>query len=179
MLFDDPTAPQRKDLTASVFEITEVTDDISGLTDSQKFILDYFNSKTNKKRLITRSDLNPTELVKFLPNVALFDISYDEQGNLSNVIARLLGTAVSDFYGDLSGASVYSDAVKNASPDLQDRLLAQVNAVLKYKNAVTTLASASLESRTNIRIITLAIPMSTNGADIDKVFIYLEVEANQ
>lgn len=179
MLLDDPTAPNRQDLTASVFKVTEVTDDTSDLTDNQNFILDYFNSKTNKKRLITRSDLNPTELVKFLPNIALFDISYDEQGGLSNVIARLLGTAISDFYGDLTGASVFSDVVKNASPDLQDRLLAQIKAALKYKNAVTTLASASLESRTNIRIITLTIPMSTNGADIDKVFMYLEVEANQ
>ena len=179
MLLDDPTAPHRQDLTASVFKVTEVTDDTSSLTDNQNYILDYFNSKTNKKRLITRSDLNPIELVKFLPNIALFDISYDEQGKLSNVIARLLGTAISDFYGDLTGASVFSDVVKNASPDLQDRLLAQVTAALEYKNAVTTLASASIESRTNIRIITLAIPMSSDGADIDKIFIYLEIEANQ
>lgn len=179
MLLDDPTAPHRNDLSASIFEITEVTEDTSGLSDGQKYLLDYFNSKTKQKRLIKRADLNPVELVKYIPNIALYDISYDEQGELDNIIARLLGTAISDFYGNFTGVSVFSDVIKNASPDLQDRLLAQIKAALKYKNAITTLASASIESRTNIRIITLVIPMSTNGTDIDKVFMYLEVESSQ
>lgn len=178
MLLDDPRTPHRNDLSASVFEITEVTDDTSDLTEGQKYLLDYFNSKTKQKRLIKRADLNPVELVKYIPNIALYDVSYDENGELNNIIARLLGTAISDFYGDLTGASVFSDVVKNASPDLQDRLLAQIKAALKHKNAITTIASASIESRTNIRILTLVIPMSTNGTDIDKIFQYLEVEAN-
>lgn len=179
MLLDDPTAPHREDLTASVFEVTEVTADTSELTNGQKFILDYFNAKTKQKRLIKRADLNPVELVKYIPNIALFDLSYDEQGKISNVIARLLGTAISDFYGDLTGASVFSDVVKNTSPDLQDRLMAQVQAAVKYRNAVTTLAAPSLANTTNIRIITLAIPMSTNDVDIDKIFMYIEVEASR
>lgn len=179
MLLDDPSSLSRRDLKNSLFEIREVTDDIKGLTEGQQFILNYFNAKSDRKRLVSRSDLNPVEIVKYLPNIALFDVEYDEQGNLSNIISRLLGTAISDFYGEFTGVSVHSDVIKNASPNLQDRLIAQVQAAIKHRNAVSTLASASIESKLGIRIITLTLPMSQNNSDIDKIFMYLEVETSQ
>ena len=178
MLLDDPTAPHRDDLKKSIFEITEVTEDICTLTESQKFILNYFKTKTEGKRLVCRADLNPVEMVKYIPNIALFDLEYDEQGNLSDIISRLLGTAISDFYGELTGISVFSDRVKDASPDLPDRLLAQVQAAIKHRNAITTVASASFENSTDIRILTLVLPMSHNNSDLDKIFMYLEVASS-
>lgn len=179
MLLDDPTALSRDDLKNSLFEIRELTDDIKGLTEGQQFILNYFNAKTGRKRLVSRSDLNPMEMVKYLPNIALFDVEFDEQGNLSNIIPRLLGTAISDFYGEFTGVSVHSDVIKNASPNLQDRLTAQVQAAINHRDAVSTLASASIESKMGIRISTLVIPMSQNNSDIDKIFLFLEVDTRQ
>lgn len=175
MLLNDPSKPSRADLKNPYFEITAVTDDRTSLTDSQTFILDYFKAKTEGQRLINRSDVLPAELVKYLPNIALIDLEYDEQGNLSNFVARLMGTLIADFYGDFTGASVHSDIVKNSAPGVQDRLFAQVRAAIEHRNGITAKASASFENSSGLRINTVFIPMSPNNRDIDMVFIYVEV----
>ncbi len=179
MLLDDPTAPHRIDLKTSTFDVKEVTDASVELSEAQKSILAYFHDKTEGKRLVCRSDLKPNEMVKYLPNVALYDIEYDDRGEVSDVICRLFGTVLAGFYGEFTGLSVHSEIVKNASPDLQYRLLLQVNAAVNYRNAVTSVATASFGCIAGMRIFTLTIPMATNDSDIDKIFMYIEVETKK
>lgn len=178
MLLNDPSKPSRGDLKNPLFEITAVTDDRTRLSDSQTFILDYIKAKTEGDRLLNRSDVVPAELVKYLPNIALIDLEYDEQGNLSNFIGRLIGTAIADFYGDFTGASVHSDIVKNSAPGVHDRLFAQVRAAMEHRNGITAKASAPFENRPGLRINTIFVPMSPNNRDINMVFIYVEVHSN-
>lgn len=178
MLLNDPSKPSRTDLKNPFFEITAVTDDRTHLSDSQKFILDYFAAKTEGKRFINRSELVPAELIKYLPNVGLIDLEYDEQGNLTNFIGRLIGTAIADFYGDFTGVSVHSDIIKNSAPGVQDRLFAQVNAAIEHRNGITAKASASFKNSSGLHINTLFIPMSSNNCDVDMVFFYVEVHSN-
>ena len=178
MLLDAHTALSRGDLENSFFEIRELDENISDLSASQKFIHHYFMSKTKGERLASRSDLVPSELTRYLPSIALFDLVYDDDGNLIDVVSRLLGTAISNFYGEFTGLSVNSKVVKDAVPNLHIRLTAQIKAAIDCRNAVVTIASSPDKDRLGIRINTMVIPLSSNGKDIEKAFLYLEVDSN-
>ncbi len=161
------------------YEIIAVEDDHSRLTENQGFLVSFFDGKTGGDRLACRNDLNPAEIINFLPYVSLFELSLDEQATVKDIKCRLFGTGLVDFYGEWTGKTIRnndsSDALKNIHPNTHDRLIGMINKMIRVKKPVTLYSEQVSEDRSYWQIRNLAIPFAKNGHDIDMLFMYTEL----
>lgn len=169
----DPESPEYEDVKA-LGHTMDIVNDLEKLTANQKDLVEYFEDRTSGKRFACRSDLNPMEIVKYIPNVILFDLVYDEQGGIDDVIFRLFGTQVANFYGDRTGQSIKDEDFQKTYPESNLRLLKEINFILETKKSITTVTKHYSKVRPYVNINTLKIPFSENGTDIDKIFMYFE-----
>lgn len=100
---DESGAPRRKELDLKAYKSCAVADDYSGLTTDQRFLLEFFDGKTEGKRFPRRDDFKPEELIKYLPYISLLDLAVNESGGLKDAKVRLFGTALAHFYGEWTG----------------------------------------------------------------------------
>ena len=165
--------PVYQDVEALGHKINPV-EDLADLTKAQKALVEYFEKKTAGKRLANRADLNPVEIVKYIPNVILFDLVYDDKGEVEDVIFRLFGTEVASFYGDWTGKSLKGDELQITHPESNLRLMKEINFILDSKKSITTLSKHYSKDRPFVQIDTLKIPFSQNGNVIDMIFMFFE-----
>lgn len=157
------------------FEVTnlELTDvkDIGDLTsEPQKIIYQYFNDKTEGKRLARKDDINPAELTKFLPFSVVSDILRNDEGEIYDLWFRLLGTAVAEFYGERTGENL-SDYV---DPQAVERVLTAVKTFCKTRRPLLYVSDhEQVFRKLNIKIF--FIPLSSDGEEIDKLFCMFEI----
>ena len=169
----NPDMPVYQDVEALGHEIIPV-EDVADLTKAQRVLVEYFKKKTAGKRFANRTDLNPMEIVKYIPNVILFDLVYDAKGAVEDVNFRLFGTEVSDFYGDWTGKSLKGDGLNETHPESNLRLLKEINFILDTNKSITTVTKHYSKDRPFIQIDTLKIPFSQDGDTIDMIFMFFE-----
>ena len=167
----NPDTPIYKNVEALGHEITSV-EDVADLTKAQRVLVEYFEKKTAGKRFANRADLNPMEIVKYIPNVILFDLVYDDKGAVEDVNFRLFGTEVANFYGDWTGKSISNEDFQNTYPESNLRLLKEINFILDSKKSITTVSKHYSKDRPFIQINTLKIPFSQDGDTIDMIFMF-------
>lgn len=175
-LSDEPYISHRKNLKLIENKVTLLTSDHSELSTKQKFLVDYFESKTAGKRLACRADLEPAEIVPYLPNVILFDLIV-ENNMLVDAIVRLVGTGAADFYGEYTGHSINSDFFKESLAEASERFSSEARVMLKERSSLTTITEQLCDDMPHIQIRTLKVPFSEDGVDIDMIFMYLEVSS--
>ena len=73
----NPDMPAYQDVEALGHKISPVEGHVD-LTKAQRVLVEYFEKKTDGKRFANRADLNPMEIVKYIPNVILFGLIYDQ-----------------------------------------------------------------------------------------------------
>ncbi len=174
-LSDEPYISHRQNLKLVGYECTVIKDDHSSLTKDQKCLVDYFAKRTQGKRLANRQDLNPAEIVSYLPNVILFDLKMDENKKITDVIVRLVGTAAADFYGEYTGYSLFDDIFDKSVTEARDRLVSEAEIIVGERLPMTTFTEQRVADGPNVQLNTLKIPFAANGKDIDMLFMYLEV----
>lgn len=168
-----PDMPVYQDVEALGHKITPVEGHVD-LTRAQRVLVEYFEKKTAGKRFANRADLNPMEIVKYIPNVVLFDLVYDDKGEIDDVVFRLLGTKVASFYGDWTGKSLKGDELQATHPESNLRLLKEIDFILDTRKSITTVSKHYSKDRPFIQIDTLKIPFSQSGNAIDKIFMFFE-----
>ena len=173
-LYYDPNSPSYKDVESLGHEIKRV-ENYDDLSEGQRAIVEYFDGKTQGKRLSRRSDLNPMDMPRYLPNIVLFDLAYDEQGVVVDVTVRVLGTGITEFYGDWTGKSVTSPEFQQAYPESSMRLLKEINHILYTKESITSVTKQFSKARPYVNVNTLKIPFSGNGTDIDMILMFFEL----
>ncbi len=169
----NPDMPAYQDVEALGHKISPVEDHVD-LTKAQRVLVEYFEKKTDGKRFANRADLNPMEIVKYIPNVILFGLIYDDEGQVDDVVFRLFGTAVADFYGDWTGKSLKGDGLNETHPESNLRLLKEINFILDTRKSITTVSKHYSKDRPFIQIDTLKIPFSQDGDTIDMIFMFFE-----
>ncbi len=178
-LLDGSGVPRRSELNLNGFEMSVVADDHSSLTVNQKFLVEFFESKTDGKRLANRNDFEPEEIIKYLPYVTIFDLDVNDRGEINDIKVRLFGTALSDFYGEWTGrylkADDRKDSLKLTHPKTYKRIFAMTALLLIKRKAVSLFSDQVSAERSYWKIRNLAIPFSRNGTDIDMLFMYTEL----
>jgi hypothetical protein len=145
--------------------------DNAALTDAQRFMLDYFEAKTGRARLANRADLVPADLVPYLPHLALLDLIRDANGNFIDFRGRLVGTAVAEFYGDLTNKGL--DAI--APKETRDRLIAAVETIDEVRKPLATYSERKTGTGSKVGVHVLFLPLSSDGVIIDKLFLFFEM----
>lgn len=178
-LLDGSGVPRRSDLTLNGFEMSVVADDLSGLSDDQKFLVEFFEKKTGGDRFACREDFDPIEIIKYLPYVTIFELDVNDKGKINDIKVRLFGTALSDFYGEWTGRYLKADEPENSlklvHPKTYNRIFAMTKLVLKKKKPVSLYSDQVSADRSYWKIKNLAIPFSTSGTEIDMLFMYTEL----
>ncbi len=178
-LLNKSGAPSRGDLNLNSFEMSVVADDHSGLTDGQRFLVDFFEGKTGGKRFACRDDLDPAEIIKYLPYITIFELDINDEGMVNDLKVRLFGTAMSDFYGEWTGRVVKNDigadSLKQTFPDSFNRILAMTSFLLEKRMPIILESEQVSDDRPYWQVKNLAIPFSQSGSDIDMMFMYVEL----
>ncbi|MBL4837067.1 MAG: PAS domain-containing protein [Kordiimonadaceae bacterium] len=149
------------------------TDDIRKNERDFDTILSYFEQKTEGKRIAKRADLVPSELTIWLPNICILEPLYTgdpAEGVLENIQINLIGTALAAFYGETTGKLVTDSADSEAFKRLMQ--VAQ-NTIDGKKPVIASWQSDLTPSRAYLRLQALHIPMSDDGASINRFFVYM------
>lgn len=103
--------------------LAEVNERISESHPSIREVLHYWKSKAGSKAMPRRQDIDPLDLVRFLPNIMLIDVVDDPR----HLIYRLVGTAEVEARGyDPTGKSVaeaFFAETAEASTDVYDYVI--------------------------------------------------------
>lgn len=135
--------------------------------------LRYFEEKTGGKRLPCRGDLKPEELKSILPEIALFEPIYDEDGSFIDVRGLLEGTKLDSFYGSITGKLMSDYPNKLVS----DRILQACRHCVDIAKPIVVSADALSDQKNFLKITVLYVPMSENGTTIDRIFIHNQVKS--
>lgn len=181
-IFDGNSHVHRSHMKMAGIEIVDVPNDFSGLGDDHKFLLSYFNVKKGGKKILSRKDINPAELTKFLPCVTLIDLEFDETGELNDMCLRLVGTALVDFYGEWTGKKVMSDdsktGVKNTFPETHMRIIKLGYVSLEKRKPFMFYAKEVSPSHEHLKLNNLVVPLSNDDENINMLFVYSTLTSN-
>jgi hypothetical protein len=170
-MLDFGNMPSRPDMGATV--ATGYTGAaLNGIHPEFDFFLDYFGEKTGGSRLPCRADVVPGELTAFLPGIVLMKIEYNDSGNVKDLIFGLMGTRVAGFYGERTGKSVNSVDNDESPP----RIFNAVENVLENRAPYIIMLNRMSSERFFLKVGGLYVPLSEDGNNIDKIFVYVLTE---
>lgn len=171
MLDDFGKSLKHKEIYFDNLKIIDVTSAEDLISDGQRALYEYFNSKTNNERLAKRDDLNPEEIKPYLPNIGMVDVVRNDNGDLEDLIVRLLGTALVTFYGEITGKllSTFRD------PVAAQRVITSVKCIDKTSRPLVYISTGNKEDFKRIETQMLFIPLS-NGKEIEQMFCFIEVK---
>jgi hypothetical protein len=124
----------------------------------------YWRSKCGDRAMPRRADLDPAEIVEFLPNITLVDVVEDSR----RFVYRLVGTAEVELRGnDPTGKSV-AEAYFAAVPD---------DALNRYETVCATCAPFYEEDDFQavdryVSEANLFLPLSDDGVTVNKVLVF-------
>ena len=166
----------RKSITISGEKVCDIDDESLNLCDEHALIIKYFNDKTNGKRLASRQDLQPFDMVASLPFITLFDIFYDKKGMVADLQFRLQGTSMVDFYGEWTGRSILKDdgkeCLKSVYPETYERLISIAQTALDKRKPFVFCSKQVSQAYYYLTIESLVVPMSDDGENINILFTH-------
>lgn len=140
--------------------------EISAVAEDMATLYDYWNRKRQGRRMPSRRDLDPAEMVHHLPGVMLVDVVADDR----RFVYRLVGTrevsmrgrdptgksVVDEFFAESAEFSVacYQDLVRRATPVI-------------YKNREFTTPDGRFG-----REHTVLLPLSDDGVNVTMILVY-------
>jgi|GEM_PF-1294389 len=169
--FNFKNAPVRPTGDVGVAEFKPATGvDDPRSCDAGRALMYFFDEKTAGKRLIRRSDFTPREIQPYITNVILLDLIYDEEGEATDAIVRLMGSALVTFLGEYTGKSILSHP-SSAS----DRFLRTMQLTVKHRCNIIGTAEQNEPDKPHYRVESLSVPISDDGTLINKMLVHLQL----
>ena len=127
-----------------------------------RLLFDYWKSKCRPGRLPGRSDIDPHEMVGFLPYVILLDV--ERRGDACRFRYRLVGTEVVALFGyDPTGRYLDEATLPQRYPQVHGRLLS----VAETKRPHYAILPVPLPNRDSVYAEILTLPMASDGDTVD------------
>ena len=152
--------------------VVVAAEDVRGDSQAVDEILSYFEGKTRGERLPCRADISPGDLKRFLPDFFIFQVVYDDHGELDDLLVQLMGTTVANFYGEITGRTVRDGA---PSPEVAERILVACRRVAVSGVPQVGEASSLSEEKNHLRVRVLYVPLSEDGKRIDRICGHAQV----
>lgn len=149
---DGPAGTGRSD-----FELPETVRD-----PRVRLFFDYWKSKCAPGRLPGRGDIEPLEMVAFLPYVILLDV--ERRAGDWRFRYRLVGTEVVNLFGhDPTGRYLDEAALPQRYPQVHGRLAS----VVESKRPYYAILPVPLPNRDSVYAEILTVPMASDGVTVD------------
>ena len=131
----------------------------------------YWDGKRGTRLMPARADLDPVDLVRFLPSILLVDVVPDDR----LYVYRLVGTREVRVRGkDPTGRPVTEHSFHD-----RDSALANYHHVVTSRGPHIDTTPMLSTDRDVLDMETIFLPLSDNGSDVDKVLVYtVQQEAN-
>lgn len=130
----------------------------------QQAVFDYWRSKCRAGALPSRDDIDPSEIVPYLPTISLLDVSHDKSGPAFQF--RLAGTGLYDIYNrEITGTDV-RDLPVGSRREYWNRVLGRV--VERGRPSAGAVRSA-LSGKTHIAQFWVRLPLSADGKTVSMV----------
>lgn len=124
----------------------------------------YWDGKRGARRMPARADLDPLDLVPYLPSILLVDVVPDER----LYVYRLVGTREVQVRGnDPTGRAVTEHAF-----DDRDRALANYHHVVLSRAPHVDATPTLSRDRRLLDMEKIFLPLSDDDEDVDKVLVY-------
>lgn len=133
--------------------------------------LSYFEEKTQGKRLPKRSDLDPNHFKATLPEIGLLAPVYDNEGQLTDMRALLMGTKLDHHYGPMTDKLIS----EHPHPDVFARIYAACERCIQTREPNVVIAETVSAQGNILEIKVLYIPMSENNDSIDRIFLHNQI----
>ncbi len=120
-------------------------------------LFQYWDEKRGHRTAPSRDDINPTQMVEFLPNVFLIDVEEEPR----SYRVRLMGTALVRWYGrDLTGCHV---------DEITDQMLAPLDELVMIWEPWLVTGEYEANIGRVLQFELLALPLSSNGATVNMI----------
>lgn len=127
-----------------------------------RLFFDYWKSKCRPGRLPARGDIEPLEMVAFLPYVILIDV--ERQKETYRFRYRLVGTEVVALFGhDPTGRYLDEATLPQRYPLVHGRLLS----VVETKRPHYAILPVPLPNRDTVYAEIMTVPMASDGDTVD------------
>ena len=164
-------------------ELISVRDNLDRLNKIQRRLWDHFYSGSDNIKPLNKSQIVPEDLVPFLRNIWMADITYEEDGEVTGLVMRLLGTALATHYGELTGERIIEgDKLTNfaeKSPDYHKRLKQVSTELVRKMEPLLGTATYRGDEGEQITNTTIIFPMRHKSDQIDMVFGFTESETTK
>lgn len=128
---------------------------------------EYWNSIRGARLMPARSDIVPEAIVRLLPNVILMDVAH----NPLNFRYRLIGTEIDRHSAGNQTGKWITDIPGRAPPS---KVWENLEAVIKERRPSTRSIPYVGRHRDFITSRQITMPLSSNGTDIDMLFLVID-----
>lgn len=159
-----------KDATFGEFELIEYRS-IDRRFPIMNFFLDLWRDKGGEAKTITRADINPLAMKKYLEHIVLIDIVRD--GDSWNLVVRLIGGHVSAFYGEITG----KDIREMGNAKAIERIYYAARHIMETEVPMLTISPAYLPDKSFMEAVALYAPLFDNDKNVVKILVAVNVSA--
>ena len=159
-----------KDATFGEFELIEYQS-IDRRFPIMNFFLDLWRKKGGEDKTITRADINPVEMKKYLEHVVLLDV--EREGDSWHLIVRLIGGHVAGFYGEITG----KDVREMGNTKAIERIYYAARHVINADVPMMTISPAYSADRSFMEAVALYLPLFDNDENVVKILVAVNVSA--
>jgi hypothetical protein len=130
----------------------------------------YWDARKRGRNLPRRADIDPAEMKPWLPGLVLVDVGPEPQ---RQIVYRVVGTAVCTHRGyDPTGRPVQEGLFGN----VRSEVLENYRIAIDNQSIVFDYNPTSSRSGHAREVGTLFLPLSSDGASVDKILIYQDIE---
>ncbi len=159
-----------KDATFGEFELIEYQS-IDRRFPIVNFFLDLWRDKGGETKSVTRADINPMEMKKYLEHIVLMDIVHD--GDSWNLMVRLIGSHVTAYYGEITGKDIRDMGNTKAI----ERIYYAARHIMETERPMLTILPAYSTDKSYMEAVALYAPLFDNDKNVAKILVAVNVSA--
>jgi hypothetical protein len=142
------------------------------VTQGQRELFDYWQRSAGRRPMPARSDLDPLEVPRLLPNIGLIDI----RGGVGEASFRLAGTRLHEIYGqEITGKRV-DDVFAGDAAEYWRRIHARV---VDEGRPLHGVVRGPVPGRDHIILFWLRLPLSEDGGRVDRILCHDAAAPNE
>lgn len=132
-------------------------------------ILRFVEAKTGGARMLRRQDFTPADFRKYLSNIMLLDVAFDDDGVPADGIIRLMGSSLAAYYGEYTGKSVLAHPSKSGS-----RMIRAMQMMAETGKCVVIYTAQLEADREFYKIISLIVPIEDAAGNMVQTLAHIQ-----
>jgi hypothetical protein len=133
-------------------------------------LLRLVEDRTGGTRFLKRSDFSPADLKPFLPNIMIMQVVFGDDGLVCDGIIRLMGGALTIFYGQFTGKSVLDHP-----SDSGRRFVMAANAAIEARTAAIGNAVQTTPDKPTFKIATCIVPIVNDAGVVIQTIGHIQL----